>query len=126
MSARRRFVKGLACLNLSTLLLTGFLLADTTRLTEVVQKAADYYRQGLHQEAQKAAAEALSLLERNRGWQDFDVAASLNNLASLVYAQGELERAEQLFQRSREAYQALAGPDDTRLASVLFNLAGVQ
>ncbi len=112
-------------LTLVTLLAAGPLRADTNRLLDVVQKAADYYRRGRHGEAQKAAAEALSLLENSRSSPDFDAAASLNNLGSLVYAQGERDRAEQLFERSREAYLALAGPDDTRLASVLYNLAGV-
>jgi tetratricopeptide (TPR) repeat protein len=110
---------------LAALLAAEPLRADTNRLLDAVQKAADYYRRGLHAEAQKAAAEALSLLENSRSSPDFDAAASLNNLGSLVYAQGDLDRAEQLFQRSREAYQALAGADDTRLASVLYNLAGV-
>lgn len=110
---------------LAALLAAGSLRADTNRLLDAVQEAADYYRRGLHAEAQKAAAEAFSLLENSRSSPDFDAAASLNNLGSLVYAQGDLDRAEQLFQRSREAYQALAGADDTRLASVLYNLAGV-
>lgn len=114
-----------ALLTLAALLAAGSLRADTKRLLDVVQGAADYYRRGLHGEAQKATAEALSLLESSRSSPDFDAAASLNNLGSLVYAQGDLDRAEQLFQRSREAYQALAGADDTRLASVLYNLAGV-
>ncbi len=114
----------LATLTLSALLATGSLRADTNRLTEVVRRAVDYHRQGLQAEAEKAAAEALSMLDSSGG-PGFDGAAGLNDLASLAYAQGDLGRAAQLFQRSREAYLALAGPDDTRLASVLYNLAGV-
>ena len=98
--------KRLAFLTLSIFLAAASLGADTNGLAEAVRKAGEYYRQGLHREAEKAAAEALSILEDNRGAQDFDMAASLNNLGSLVYAQGDLDRAEQLFQRSREAYQA--------------------
>ena len=117
--------KRLATLALSAFLAAGSLAADTIRVTEVVRKAVDYHRQGLYREAEGAAAEALSMLENRGGSLDFEVAASYNELASLAYAQGELDRAEQLFQRSREAYQTLARPDDTRLASVLYNLAGV-
>ena len=99
--------------------------ADSNQLLDTVRQAGVYYRQGQHQEAEKAAAEALSMLESRRDPPDFDVAASLNNLGSLLYAQGELDRAGLLFQRSRNAYLSLAGPSDPRLATVLYNLAGV-
>jgi len=108
------------------LLLAAASRGETNRLAEAVRKAGDYYRRGLHQEADQASAEALSSLENSHASDDnFDDAAATNNLGSIVYARGEAGRAEQLFQRSREAYEALAGPDDTRLASVLYNLAGV-
>ena len=117
--------KKLAILSLWAFWAAGSLSADTIRVSEVVRRAVDYQRQGLHREAESAAAEALSMLDRSRSSLDFDGAAGLNDLATLAYAQGELDRAEQLFERSRKAYQALTGPDDPRLASVLYNLAGV-
>jgi tetratricopeptide (TPR) repeat protein len=117
--------KTLAVLSLSAFWAAGSLSADTIRMTEIVRRAVDYHRQGRYPEAETAAAEALSRLASTGGSLDFDGAAGLNDLATLAYAQGELDRAEQLFQRSREAYQALAAPDDPRLASVLYNLAGV-
>jgi tetratricopeptide (TPR) repeat protein len=117
--------KTLAILSLWAFWAAGSLSADTIRVSEVVRRAVDYQRQGLHREAESAAAEALSMLDRSRSSLDFDGAAGLNDLATLAYAQGELDRAEQLFERSRKAYQALTGPDDPRLASVLYNLAGV-
>src|SRR5215470_2148683 len=88
-------------------------LSADTRILDAVRRAADYHRQGRYQEAEKAAAEALALLEQNRSSPDFDAAAALNDLGSLAYAQGQLARAEQLFERSRAAYENLAGPDDT-------------
>jgi len=110
----------------STLLLTALLRGETNRLAQAVQKAGDYYRQGKHQEAEKSAAEAIAILESSRPVDDnFDDAASLNDLGALLYARGDTVGAEQLFQRARADYEALAGPDDTRLASVLYNLAGV-
>jgi len=99
--------------------------ADTNRFTQAVRQAADYSRKGLQREAEAAAAEALSILEGTRGTPHFDVAAGLNTLSSLAYAQGDLERAEELCRRSRQEYEAVAGPEDLRLATVLFNLAGV-
>ena len=53
------------------------------------------------------------------------MASSFNNLGSLLYAQGDLDRAESFFTRSRDAYLSLAGPSDPRLATALYNLAGV-
>src|SRR5713226_5312711 len=88
----------LASLALATLLAAGSLRADI-RVTEAVRKAADYHRQGLYRQAENAAAEALSLLNNGRGSPDFDAAAGLNDLGSLAYAQGQLDRAEQLFER---------------------------
>src|SRR6266446_6823783 len=71
------------------------------------------------------------LMAQNPGWV-FSVRGQVKPALSPRQALGRHStvrvpegRAEQLFQRSREAYEALAGPDDTRLASVLYNLAGV-
>ncbi|MGH9718653.1 MAG: tetratricopeptide repeat protein [Bryobacteraceae bacterium] len=115
----------LAGLVLLALLGSACLRADANRIREVAGKAVDYQRQGLYQEAERATAEALSLLEEHGSSLDFDVAAGLNDLGSLAYAQGELQRAQELFERSREVYRVLVRPDDTRLATVLYNLAGV-
>jgi tetratricopeptide (TPR) repeat protein len=99
--------------------------ADSNGLLDAVRKAGDLYRLGKQQEADQAAAEAVSMLEARRGPPDFAVASSFNNLGALVYAQGDLERAERFFTRARDAYRSLAGPSDLRLATVLYNLAGV-
>jgi tetratricopeptide (TPR) repeat protein len=112
-------------LGLPILLLSALLQADSHDLMEAVRKAADYSRRGQQQEAAKATAEAVALVERSSGPADFSTAAALNDLAALAYAQGDLNRAGRLFQRSREAYQVLVPPDDVRLATVQFNLAGV-
>jgi tetratricopeptide (TPR) repeat protein len=99
--------------------------AESNSLVEAVRKAGDLYRQGQQQQADKAAGEAISMLESRRGPPDFAVASSFNNLGALVYAQGDLERAERFFARSRDAYLSLAGPSDPRLATAIYNLAGV-
>jgi tetratricopeptide (TPR) repeat protein len=99
--------------------------ADSNRLLETVRKAGDLYRQGQQQEADRAAAAAMSMLEAWREPPDFAVASSYNTLGALVYAQGDLERAERYFTRSRDAYLRLAGASDPRLATALYNLAGV-
>jgi tetratricopeptide (TPR) repeat protein len=49
----------------------------------------------------------------------------LNDLATLAYARGDLDQAVDLFRRARETYEAVAPSGDTRLASILYNLAGV-
>ncbi len=128
MASRGRSRKGIGFVwprTLTAFLLTGLLYGDSNGLSEAVQKAAQYSRQGRNQEAEKASADALSLLERSPGPLNFDLAANLNTLATLAYARGELNRAAELFERSRDVYQGLVSPDDVRLASILYNLAGV-
>src|SRR5207249_10865397 len=100
---------------LAAVLACGFLFADTGRIAEAVREAGDDYRQGKHAEAEKATAEALSLIDGRRGSPDFEVAECLNTIGALVYSLGDLDRAEQLFQRSRQGYAALVGQDDPRL-----------
>jgi tetratricopeptide (TPR) repeat protein len=99
--------------------------ADSNSLLDAVRDAGDLYRLGKQQEAEKAAAQAISTLETRRDPADFAVASSFNNLGALMYAQGDLGRAERFFTRARDAYRSLAGPTDVRLATVLYNLAGV-
>ena len=99
--------------------------AESNRLLEAVRKAGDLYRQGRQAEADRAAAEAIGLIESRRDPPDFAVASSFNNLGALVYARGDLERAERFFARSRDTYLSLAGSSDPRLATALYNLAGV-
>ncbi len=94
-------------------------------MVDAVRAAGDLYRRGRQEEASKAAVDALALLDQRRDPPDFDVASSLNDLGALLFAQGDSERAGQLFQRSRDAYSYLAGPGDTRLATILYNLAGI-
>ncbi len=109
------------------LLLSAAIIASAAsdQLVEAVRTAGDLYRQGKQEEASKAVAQALVLLAGRTQQPDFDVASSLNNLGALLYAQGDSDRAEQLFLRSRDAYVLLAGPGDTRLATILYNLAGI-
>ena len=111
---------------LAALVLCGLLLAaDSNSLVEAVRKASDLYRQGQQREADRAAAEAITILEAHREPLDFAVASSYNTLGALVYAQGDLERAERFFTKSRDVYLALAGESDPRLATAIYNLAGV-
>ena len=101
--AAARWVTRLALL--STLLQA----ADSNRLLEAVRKAGDLYRQGQQQEADQAAAQAISMLESRSDPPDFAVASSCNDLGALIYAKGDLEQAERFFARAREIYLALAG-----------------
>ena len=102
-----------------------WLPAAESSLLETVRKAGDLYRQGKHEDADKVASEAIAMLESRRDPPDFDGASSWNSLGTFVYAQGDLNRAGRMFARSRNAYLSLAGPSDPRLATVLYNLAGV-
>ena len=51
-----------------------------------------------------------------------DVAANLNNLAALYYAQGDYAQAEPLFKRALAIRERALGPDHPDVATSLNNL----
>jgi len=51
------------------------------------------------------------------------VATSLNNLATLYYAQGQFDDAEALFQRALAIWEKVLGPEHPDVATSLDNLA---
>jgi tetratricopeptide (TPR) repeat protein len=57
--------------------------------------------------------------------QDPRLAYTIENLASLYFALGDLERAEQFAQRAVAAYEAIYGPCHVRVANALNSLSGV-
>ena len=99
--------------------------SQSNELVELTVKFGELYGQGRFPEARETAAELLERLEKTRGANDLDVAANLNNVASLTYVEGDLNAAEPLYQRALEIYEALLGSHHPNVASVLYNLAGL-
>lgn len=82
------------------------------------------YKSGNYARAEKQLTTALTLAE-DLGAEHPIVATSLNNLASLYYAQERLDAAEPLYVRALEIWQTAHGPDHPNVAKVLVNLAAL-
>lgn len=100
-------------------------LPQSNDLAVLAVKFGQLYGQGLVPEARDVAAELLERLEQTRGRSDLDLAANLNNFASLSYAEGEVDAAEPVLLRALEIYEAVVGSGHPSAATVLYNLAGV-
>jgi tetratricopeptide (TPR) repeat protein len=68
---------------------------------------------------------ALAIREKALGPDHPDTAASLINLAGLLYDQGELAAARPLYERAVEIWEKVRGPDHPDTATILENLAQV-
>jgi tetratricopeptide (TPR) repeat protein len=98
-------------------------LADP--LARLVDEFGQVYSRGRYADAAKVAAEILAYLQSHRGPLDLDLAANLNNLGSLAYAQGKLDLAEPFYRKALEIYEKVLGSEDSNVGSVLYNLAGL-
>ena len=86
-------------------------------------EAMSLYGQGLYDSAIVVAKKAQRATEQDLGPEHPDIAASLNNLASLYHTQGQYAQAEFLYTRSLAICEKALGPDDPRVATSLENLA---
>jgi len=89
----------------------------------LTQETERLYAQGKYAEAIPIAEQALAIIEKSRGRDHPDTAASLNNLAALYQAEGAYEKAEPLYQRALAILEKALGPNDPNTASCLNNLA---
>ena len=94
-------------------------------LATLAGKFGQLYREGRYAEAEKTSEEIISLLAKSGAAKDLDVAASLNNLGSLAYAQLKYDTAETFYERALQLCEAVAGPGHVDVADVLYNLAGL-
>ena len=100
----------------------GALVAQTEewqKYRELGDKLRDEQR---YEEAEEAYAASLKAAERF-GLEDTRVAASLNSLALLYYAQHKYKLAETLYQRTIRVLEKSLGPDHAQTAIALENLA---
>ncbi len=87
--------------------------------TEVIQ----LHEEGKYQEAVGVAQRQLQARKRLLGERHPDVAASLNNLAALLYATGDFAGAEALHREALSAKRELLGEEHPSVAVSLSNLA---
>ena len=95
------------------LVLAGYLMREGSALEDA----------GKYWEAEESVKRALVIREKALGPDHPDVAASLNNLALLYYAQGRYSEAEPLYQRDLAISEKALGPDHPHVAASLNNLA---
>ena len=96
--------------------------AQSTPWETSTDAGQEAYEQAHYGEAEKAWLLALKEAE-NFGPEDPLLATSLNNLASLYYAQGKYAEAEPLYQRSLAIREKALGPEHPDVAQSLNNLA---
>uniref|UniRef100_UPI00036152ED tetratricopeptide repeat protein n=1 Tax=Thiofilum flexile TaxID=125627 RepID=UPI00036152ED len=80
---------------------------------------------GQYQQAQPLLERSLAILEQALGKDHPDVAASLNNLASLYHSMGEYAKALPLYERSLAISEQALGKDHPEVATSLNNLAAL-
>ena len=76
-----------------------------------------------HSEAEPLFKQSLQMIKRLLGKEDYNVAVSLNNLASLYQNQGRYPEAEPLFKQSLQMIKRLLGKEHPDVAFSLNNLA---
>jgi CHAT domain-containing protein/Tfp pilus assembly protein PilF len=82
-------------------------------------------RLGKSYEAMRVAEQAAALYEKADGSEHPDVAAALNDLAFLVYENGDRSRAESLFKRALSIYEKFFGVEHAYTAGILDNLGNL-
>jgi len=97
--------------------------AQETLWKELNKEVKMLYQQGRYSEAAKVAEEALKVAEETFGPNHPDVAASLNNLASLYRLQDKYAEAEPLYKGSLAIMEKALGPDHPDVATVCENMA---
>ena len=85
----------------------------------------ELHRAGKYAEARQVAEQAVALAEKALGPDHPDTAGSLNNLANLLKAMGDLPAARPLYERALAIREKSLGPDHPDTATSLNNLAAV-
>jgi len=117
----RWLLVGLLCLGLWPMVAAS---AQETRWDSIMADGMRAYQQADYAEAEKLLLAALKEAEKF-GDQDPRLATSLNNLASLYYAQGKYTEAEPLYQRSLAILEKALGPEHPQVAQSLENYAAL-
>jgi tetratricopeptide (TPR) repeat protein len=98
-------------------------IAEAGRL---LRRTADYLEsRALYGEAEVLYRRALGLLESVLGSDHPSTAASLNNLAGLLWHKGNMSEAEPFYRRALAAWESVRGADHPSTATSLNNLAGL-
>jgi len=97
--------------------------AEETKFGQKSQRALDGVSEGKYIEAVASAEEALATCESLPGAEDTCLAPALSNLADILTAKREHERAEPLYERALEIRERLLGEHHPAVACTLNSLA---
>ena len=115
----RWLLVGLLCLGLWPMVAAS---AQETRWDSIMADVAKAFQQADYAQGEKLLLAALKEAEKF-GEQDRRLTDSLNNLASLYYAQGKYAQAEPLLQRALAIREKALGPEHPDVARSVNNLA---
>ena len=99
--------------------------AKTKEANRLITQAIRHHRAGRYRDAEPLFLRALAIVEKALGPEHPDVATGLNNLASVLQAQGLFKEAEPLYKRTLSIVEKSVGPDHPRIVRILRKLAGV-
>ena len=114
---------------LSALTLASWLVfaasARSSEADDLSKTVVELYTTGKYESAIPLARQALEMQEKALGPDHPDVAAALNNLASLYRYNGQAALAESLYRRALDIDEKALGPDHAEVARDLSNLASL-
>jgi Flp pilus assembly protein TadD len=95
-----------------------------TEFADLLDRAGNYFLgRAAFSEGRSALERALAIREKVLGPENPDTATSLNNLAFLLHAQGDLSAARPLCERTLAIREKVLGPEHPDTAMALNNLA---
>jgi tetratricopeptide (TPR) repeat protein len=94
---------------------------------DLADRAGSYLHAALaaYERAVRPFKEALAIREKVLGPEHPLTAASLNNLARVLWDAGDLNQAQSLFERALAIRETILGPEDPKTAASLQNLGGL-
>src|SRR5262249_23790594 len=93
---------------------------------KLLERAAGYFlRRAAYSQAAKLFRDALAIKEKTLGPEHPETGASVNDLAVLLYEQGDLEGARSLHERALTIRKKTLGPEHPYTADSLNNLANL-
>jgi tetratricopeptide (TPR) repeat protein len=100
--------------------------ADDPSVFHLLGRTGEYFHgRAAYSQAAPLLRDALAICEKTLGPEHHDTAGSLNNLANVLRAQGDLAGARPLFERALAIREKALGPEHPDTATCLNNLASV-
>jgi tetratricopeptide (TPR) repeat protein len=100
--------------------------ADDPSVFHLLGRTGEYFHgRAAYSQAAPLLRDALAICEKTLGPEHRGTAGSLNNLANVLRAEGDVAGARPLFERALAIYEKALGPEHPRTVTSLDNLAGL-